>query len=455
MPPALVSTPATPAATGSGESSAALSVALKAEARRLGFAGCGIVALGDPAGAGAVAPAQAGAAWSHPFYERWLAAGYAGAMAYLHRHAAPKRHPATLLPGARSLIALTHPYGVPEPPRPAGGLHGRVSRYAWGRDYHDVLAEKVEHLAAFLQARLGQPLRHAVAVDAKPLLEREYAARAGLGWVGKNACLIHWEQGSWLFLAELLVDAALAPDEPQAARPPARAARPPEAEAGAAHGDPPRWALKESCGSCTACLDACPTGAIVAPKTVDARRCISYLTIELKGPIPEPLRPALGGWVFGCDICQDVCPWNHRASEVGQPVIREPAFQAAPERAFPALAELLALDEAGFRARFAGTPLLRPRRRGLLRNAAVALGNLTPPAGAPDPGGLRPPALAALRRALADPEPLLRGTAAWALGRIGGRAARETLAARLPDETDATAAAELRRALAGLGEAAR
>jgi epoxyqueuosine reductase len=442
------------------DQAAALAAALKAEAGRLGFSGCGIVALGDPADF-----AAAGAAWSHPFYQRWLAAGHAGEMGYLRRHAAPKRHPGALLPGARSLIALTHAYGAPALPRPAGGLRGRVSRYAWGRDYHDVLANKLERLAAFLQARLGRPLRHVVAVDSKPLLEREYAARAGLGFVGKNACLIDWERGSWLFLAELLVDVALAPDAPRVAapltRPSARRDGSPEtAPLDAMTGDPLPWTLRESCGSCTACLDACPTGAIVAPKTVDARRCISYLTIELKGPIPEPLRPALGAWVFGCDVCQDVCPWNHRvprtsAARTAAAETCEPAFQATPERAHPSLADLLGLDEAAFRARFAGTPLLRPKRRGLLRNAALALGNVTPPVGAPDPGGLRLPALAALRHALADPEPLVRGAAAWALGRIGGAVARETLAGRLPNESDPTVVGEVRRALAGLGESAR
>jgi epoxyqueuosine reductase len=413
---------------------AALSADVKAEARRLGFAGCAVL----PA-----APAR-----THAFYEAWLAADYAGAMGYLRRHAAPKRDPRHLLPEARAVIALSHAYAAPPPAPPADGtLRGRVSRYAWGMDYHDVLEDKATRLAAFLERRLGKPLRWRACVDASPLLERELAARAGLGWVGRNAMLIHWRHGSWLFLAELLVDTDLAPDAPPSPRRGAhQPALPPPDDAPALR--PVALGLLESCGSCTACIAACPTGAIVGDKTVDARRCISYLTIELKGPIPTALRPAVGEWVFGCDVCQDVCPWNRRA-----PPGEEPAFQPEArywaDTAYPSLAALLGLDDAAFRARYRHTALWRPRRRGVLRNAAIALGNRlaearrhgTPPDDA---------ALQALRRSLGDAEPLVRGAAAWALGQSASPEARPWLCAAQVAESDPDVRMELDAALEAL-----
>ncbi len=432
-----------------------LTVRIKAEAERLGFAACGVL----PAG-----PAQ-----SHAYYEAWLAAGYAGTMGYLQRHAPLKRDPRTLLPGARTVLALAHPYHTPTPTPPADGApRGRVSRYAWGRDYHDVLHAKLARLAAFIAAAHGGPVRHKACVDSAPVMEREWAARAGLGWVGRNALLIHWRLGSWLFLAELLLDVALPPDLPPRLRRGRVAPRvpPPQPlatalEQGLAAGP---LALRESCGSCTACLAACPTGAIVGDKTVDARRCISYLTIELKGPVPESLRAELGEWVFGCDVCQDVCPWNRRARRGADAAFQadaaaafraatEPAFQAEAEGAFPRLTELLGLDDAAFRARFRDTPLWRARRRGVLRNAALVLGNRL---AADRAAGRAPPAdaLAALRQALGDAQPLVRGAAAWALGRSGAAAARPWLEAALATEADASVQPELRTALAALASAA-
>jgi epoxyqueuosine reductase len=215
-------------------------------------------------------------------------------------------------------------------------------------------------------------------VDTAPLLERDFARRAGLGWFGKNTMLINRRLGSYFFLGALLVDLDLRPDEPHAT---------------------------SHCGTCTACLDACPTGAFAGPYRLDARRCISYLTIELKDAVPEELRPGLGEWVFGCDVCQEVCPWNRKA-----PPGSAPALQARPELEALDLVAVLGLSEEEFRRRFRGTALTRPKRRGLLRNAALVLGN----AGGPE-------AVPALRRALDDPEPLVREAAGWALGRIAER----------------------------------
>ncbi len=392
-----------------------LSGRVKAEARRLGLQGVAIVPVTPPA--------------SHGFYRDWLAAGHAGAMGYLHRHAALKADPAALLSGARSLIVVTLNYGAP-PRQPPAGLRGRVARYAWGRDYHEVLREKLERLATSLAGWAreagGPPLGWRAFVDSGPIMEREAAARGGLGWVGKNANLIHWEQGSWLFIGELLVDVALEPDVPPPPREPDPAALLP---------------LRESCGTCTACIEACPTRAIVADKTVDARRCISYLTIELKGPIPHDLRAGLGDWVFGCDVCQEVCPWNRAA-----PATSEQDLQGTDDGAFPELAGLLALDEAAFRTRYRHTALARPRRRGLARNAAIALGNRLAGTSPGDPAAAE--GLAALRRALADSEPVVRGAAAWALGRAGP-AAREWLEQALHGEAHPDVRGEIVGALAG------
>jgi epoxyqueuosine reductase len=417
---------------------------IKAEARTLGFAGTAIVPVTPPA--------------SHGFYRDWIAAGYGGAMGYLERHLPLKQDPATLLPGAQSLIVLTMNYNPPAlrndgppalrncgppPPRPPqdGGPRGRVARYAWGQDYHRVLGSKLERLAreldAWVRMETGRPLGWRSFVDSGPLMEREFAARGGLGWVGKNANLIHWEHGSWLVIGELMVDVALDPDAPRLAgasgKPTALTPREP--------GPAALLPLRESCGTCTACIEACPTQAIVADKTVDARRCISYLTIELKGPIPADLRGGLGDWVFGCDVCQEVCPWNR-----GAPVSDVAEFGGTASAAFPSLPDLLSLDDAAFRTRFQGTPLLRPRRRGLLRNAAIALGNWLGRGHGDGAAGTQ--AVAALHRALADSEPWVRGAAAWALGQSRGAAARRQLQSALESETDSTVRQELTAALA-------
>jgi epoxyqueuosine reductase len=254
---------------------------------------------------------------------------------------------------------------------------GRVARYARGQDYHDVLRGRLKDLLAWVQQQAPGTRGRAV-VDTAPLLERDFARRAGLGWIGKNTMLINKRLGSYCFLGALLLDLDL----------------PPDASHGTTH-----------CGTCTACLEACPTQAFVAPGQLDARRCISYLTIELRTAIPVDLRPQTGDWLFGCDICQEVCPWNRKA-----PVASEPAFHGRPELDAIDARELLGLSEVAFRSRFRGTALMRTKRSGLLRNAAILLGNC----------GDRT-ALPALQQALIDPDAVVREAAQWAIDRIHER----------------------------------
>lgn len=340
----------------------------------------------------------------------WLARGYQAEMRWLDAERARRAcDPAALLPGARSLIVVGVSYhrGRPADRPPADSRpRGRIARYALGADYHDVLRARLALLVDRIAARLGRRPAARLFVDSAPLSEREAARRAGLGFFGKNTTLLT-RVGSHVLLGAVLTDLELEPDRP-------------------AVGD---------CGRCRRCLDACPTGALVAPAVLDANRCISYLTIEHRGPIPPDLRPALGDWVFGCDICQDVCPWNWGAGPVPWP---ELVGSPADER--PALDDLLRLDDAAFRARFRGSAVTRAKRRGLVRNAAVAAGNARDPVLVP-----------ALVGALADPEPLVRGHAAWALGQIGGPAARAALAAARTTEADPSVRAEIAAALAAAG----
>ncbi|MGH2437235.1 MAG: tRNA epoxyqueuosine(34) reductase QueG, partial [bacterium] len=284
-------------------------------------------------------------------------------------------------------------------------LRGRVSAYAVGTDYHRVMDGRLGKLSKFLLERGAKVARYYV--DTGPLLDRALAHRAGLGWFGKNTMLItKTGHGSYVFLGEILTDLVLEPDAP----------------------------AEGSCGRCRICLDQCPTGAIVAPNVVDARRCISYLTIELRGWIPQELRPLMGTWVFGCDICQDVCPHNTL-------VKRGLHAEFAPRRdvQFPDLIELLHLDERTYQERFRHSAVKRAKRQGLRRNAAVALGNLRDTRAVP-----------ALARALSDSDPFVRGHAAWALGRIGGSEAKTALAARIALEDDLEVQSEIRNALGGL-----
>jgi epoxyqueuosine reductase len=334
-------------------SPAALAERVKATARRLGFDGVAI---------GPADPPDHGSAFA-----AWLDAGYAGAMTYLARSRVKRLDPRLVVPEARSVVACALNYHQ-------GGGEGpaHVARYAWGRDYHEVLAPRLRTLLDDLLAAAPGETGRAY-VDTGPLLERDLAARAGLGWIGKNTMLLDPTAGSYFFLGLVLTTADLAHDAPQPDR----------------------------CGTCTRCLEACPTAAFVAPYVLDARRCIAYLTIEQRGPIPEALRPRLGGRAFGCDVCQDVCPWNRRA-----PTTTEPAFLGT---GLPTLGELVTLDEPAYRQRLRQSPLRRAGRSGLARSAAVALGNT----GGDD-------AVASLTTALEHPDPLVRSHAAWGLDRRRG-----------------------------------
>ena len=308
------------------------------------------------------------------FFAEWIAQGYAGEMAYLTAQRGRRSDLRTAFPWARTIVCLGLQYDTPHPYSTAAPAdQGWIARYAWGDDYHDVLKHMLSGLASTLEAEMG-PFQSRVYVDTGPIVERAYAAAAGLGAWGKNTCLLHPEHGSWFFLGEIVTDLDLDPDAPR----------------------------EDMCGSCTACLDACPTEALRAPYVLDATRCISYLTIEVKGAIPEGQRTGLGRQVFGCDICQDVCPWNRRRRHsAGEP------FEPRPGAFAPSLDELANLDAETFRARFRGSPLKRAKRRGLLRNVAVALGNSGDPA--------RGPLLATLA---ADDDPLVREHALWALRQI-------------------------------------
>jgi epoxyqueuosine reductase len=326
----------------------------------------------DLAGVAAAAPPAELA-----FFAEWITRGYAGEMAYLTSQHEKRADLRTAFPWARSVVSVGLQYDTPQPystgERAPGA--GWIARYAWGDDYHDVMKSMLERLRAALQAELG-PMESRVYVDTGPVVERAYAAAAGLGAWGKNTCLLHPEHGSWFFLGEVITDLDMQAD----------LARP------------------DMCGTCTACLDACPTGALPAPYVLDATRCISYLTIELKGAIPEDRRAGVGRHVFGCDICQDVCPWNRRRRQMGGE-----AFAAREGLVAPDLVALAAatLDEDAFRARFRGSPLKRAKRRGMLRNVAVALGNSGAAAGRP-----------VLERLAADEDPVVREHATWALDRL-------------------------------------
>lgn len=335
--------------------------AIHERARALGFGLVGIAAA---------APAD-----DFAHLQDWLARGFAGDMGYLSRHAAARRHPESILADVRSVIMVGmhyHPGAGAEAPG-----RGRVARYARGTDYHDVLRRRLKQLLSWVEEQVPQTHGRAV-VDTAPLLERDFARRAGLGWIGKNTMLIDKHTGSFFFLGALLLNITLTPDAPFEA---------------------------DHCGTCTRCLDACPTDAFAGPHQLDARRCISYLTIELRGPIEFSLRPLLGDWLFGCDVCQEVCPWNRKA-----PTNTDPELQPLPHLEMLEPEDVLGLSEDEFRARFRGTALLRPGRRGLLRNAAIVLGNRG------EPG-----ALPALESARHDPDPVIAEAADWAIEQIRAR----------------------------------
>ncbi len=369
-----------------------LAAEIKERARDLGF---------DLVGVASVEPSV-----HMDLYRAWIEDGVHGDMGYLSREDALARRAdlERTLPSLKAAVVVGHDYyqedpsGVPDDPARAV-----VARYARGRDYHNVIKKRLLKLHRWIESRAGGPVVGRAYVDTGPILERELATRAGLGWFGKNTMLIDPKRGSYFFLGILLLDLELETDEPF---------------------------TEDHCGTCRSCLDACPTGALLgrdadgAP-VMDARRCISYLTIEHRGPIPMELRPLMGNRVYGCDICQEVCPWNEKFAEVGP----EPAYRAREGLDGPELVELaerlLAVDDEGFRELFRGSPIKRARRAGLLRNVCVALGNW----GAEE-------AVPVLVAGLSDPAPLVRGHAAWALGRVGTPAALAALSSARAEQSD-------------------
>ncbi len=338
------------------------SALVKAAARRAGFHACGIARA---------APLDPGP------LDRMLARGYEADMAWLRTQRAERLDPARLLPGVRSVVAVAlayHAGGAADGPEGAGG----IARYARGRDYHAVMKRRLRALAAEIEAA-DVGARTLPTCDVAPVMEKAWAERAGIGWVGKNGCLITTDHGSWVVLGTVLVDRDLEPDAPH----------------------------PERCGSCEACLSACPTGAIPEPGVVDARRCISFWTIERRGPVPPDMAGRLGSWVFGCDVCQTVCPWNG-AARPGS----DPELLPRPGREALALDDLLALSEDEYRARFYGTSLARARFDGLVRNAILLAGRSGDPRWAD-----------AIRAHLASPHDAVRAAAEWALARLGRTAA--------------------------------
>ena len=336
----------------------------------------------------------------------WQEAGMAADMGYMRRPVELLSDPRKLQKSAKSVVSLGVSYYPGDHPENTGD-GGRVARYAWGRDYHEVIKERLFRLRGELEEELGVRIKARGFTDAVPLLERSAAQHAGLGFFGRNSCLINGETGSYFFIADLIVDLELEPDAPGTG----------------------------TCGRCTRCMDRCPTGAIKAPGVVDARLCISYLTIENRGEIPRSLRPLVGDWAFGCDVCQEVCPYNKRKAAKS----RWPEFsEEAGVGPYLRLEEVLGLrTEEEFERRFAGTPLTRPGRAGLLRNCCVAAGNLRLERAVPV-------LVECLRE---DPSPLVRSHAAWALGEIGG--SEEALREAAGVELDPLCLQEIEWAIAG------
>lgn len=357
---------------------------VKAQAFGLGFDLAGIATLG--------------VAETASYFDEWLARGFAGEMSYLPKWADKRRDTRLPFPGVSSALVVALNYGGTQP-------SGPIARYARGDDYHDVVIAKLEQLHSWIEMQVGNAVRGKAYVDTGPILERDLARRAGLGWFGKNTNLLNPGLGSFFFIGALLLDLELTPDAPFSA---------------------------DRCGTCRRCLDACPTNAFAEPRVLDSTRCISYLTIELRGAIPPEFRESMGELIYGCDICQDVCPWNVKFAKEQT----EPAFQTREALisgdARTVARELLAMDDAEYRAAYTGSPLKRAKRRGLARNAAVVLGNI----------GIRDD-VTALVRALDDSEPLVRRHVVWALKRIGTPEALLAIQAHAAKETDMAVLAEL------------
>ena len=374
---------------------AKLSTQIKEEAQRLGFALVGISSVKLPP--------------HEESFARWLRDGLAGELEYMKRTEALRRDPQKLVPWAASVISVGMNYYTSfARPEPSAEPRGWISRYAWGDDYHDLMKDKLKALLERIRELRPGPLQGRAFVDSGPVLERDLAGVAGLGWIGKNTHLISPKRGSWFFLGELFLDVPLAYDRP----------------------------TRDRCGRCELCLKACPTGAFIGPYVLDARRCISYLTIELKGWMPRHLRPLVGNHVFGCDICQEVCPYNVKSD-----TRTASAYQPKEGLHAPQLIPLLSIDRNEFLRRFSGSPILRAKRRGFLRNVAVALGNTK-----------SREAIPALIRALDDEEPLVRGHVAWALGQIGSPSAMDALERRCRIENDREVRDEIADAIRTGGE---
>jgi len=341
---------------------------IKAKSRQLGFILAGVTTPEPPP--------------HYSTFENWLAQGFHGTMNYLaeERSRLRRADPREILPECKSILVLATPYspnialrGTSEASVvEAEGMRGKIASYAWGDDYHDVLPARMKELVQFIEEQVGGPIKNRWYTDTGPILERDLAQRAGLGWIGKNTCLINSKQGSYFLLSEILLDLALEPDTPF---------------------------ITDHCGTCTRCIEACPTDCILPDRTIDACRCISYLTIEIKDAIPAELREKIGDWIFGCDVCQMVCPWNRFAGE------GDPAFGV--EDPLPSLTDELAITTQEFNQRFKQSPVKRAKRRGYLRNVAVALGNI---------GNMH--ALPVLNQALEDTEPLVHEHAKWAIEKI-------------------------------------
>lgn len=328
------------------------------------------------------------------FYKEWLAKGHAADMSYMGKHPEKREDLKSFIPGAKSVISCGLNYNTDNPysTETDDKKRGWIARYAWGDDYHEEIKERLSTLRRYIESITPQEPQMRLYVDTGPVLERNYAKYAGIGWIGKNTCLINQEIGSWIFIGEIITSLELEYDNP----------------------------APERCGTCTKCIDECPTDAIKAPYEIDSRLCISYLTIELRDKIPLELRDAIGNQVFGCDICQDVCPWNRKAEATADPV-----FQHREGLYNPELSTIAGLDVEKFRFLFKGSPVKRTKRRGLLRNAVVAIGNSGESEFIP-----------VLKDALTDEEPLVRAHAVWALYKIQGAEALNTLLEHKENESD-------------------
>ena len=377
---------------------AELSALVRDYALRLGFDLVGI------------APA-AGYGRENDLFREWIDRGYAGEMKYLERGLPSRKEIGRVLEGARSVVSCALNYNTENPrsTEVSGNGRGWISRYAWGDDYHDVMGEMLSDLARYMRDVSPRGAAARTYVDTGPVMEKAHAGRSGIGWLGKNTCVINQRAGSWLFLGEVITDMELEFDGPAADR----------------------------CGTCTRCIDACPTDALVEPYVLDARKCVSYLTIELKGKIPPGLREGVENNVFGCDVCQDVCPWNRDALSTTRK-----SFLPRPGLLAPELERLMELSPGDFAEVFAKSPVKRAKRRGFMRNVLVAVGN----------SGNRE-YIEYARKLLRDEEPLVRAHAVWALWKLRGRECVSELAELLETETDRGVVEEIRFVMNGAREA--